>query len=640
MPPSQRLALAALAIALFPLFPAPSAPFPEDLAPPSLPPIPEGLANAWPDSWEQDFNRRAQAAIAASAAPGRFGNTFFENEKRSYPNAMFAILGGHRTEGLAFLQEEDNKAQDWNAHTLGIDYFPAFTLKGQIRKLFFFGHLLEPAYRDRMADAAKIFTGQDPFRRPHPAYRPDTEGWTPEARNSWVDIRNTDNLFLMRVTSVYLLAELAGNEGVRQDYLDQISSYVACLHHAGMAEWDSENYHGHSIAPLLNLYDFARDDRARAAAKAGLDWLFAAAAVKYLHGNMNGPSKRDYNQPAPLGGGAAKFLWLYFGQTPAPPSSHEPDLIHAITSRYRPPAATVALARKELPLPVEILAAKPDYQVWQGEWSTASHVYYETQYISPSFQLGTLLQGTQDPDVNGFKITAISSAHGAQTICSAPCSDPLKLGSPTYTSGILAPLSAVGQNGNMAIYLTAPSDKPYLWWLPADATTKGHGGLLTVRLEKAALAIWPINASIPALDPEATATVQAKEDGDPRWPTLSVFRSQIVDPELHYGFAIEIVEAPDDRAAEAFFALAAKAAPELDELPIRAAVAFTAPGEGRRVRLQWGDKPAAIKVWKDGSPFNLVDAPAAYRSPVIQQDWQGGTLSLKVGQHRFSSSWP
>lgn len=616
---------------------ATAAPYPEELASPFLPEIPAELRNVWPAEWERDFDLRAQAAIKACAAPVKFGNTFFENEKRSYPNAMFAILGGHREQGLAFLQEEDNKAKEWNSNTSGIDYFPAFTLKGQMRKLFFFGHLLEPAYRRRMTDAARLFTEKDPYRRPNPVHRPGTQGWTPEAHNSWVDIRNTDNLFLMRATSVYLLAEVAGNEQVREAYFAQIKSYVDCLHHAGMAEWDSENYHGHSIAPLLNLYDFTTNNKTRAVAKAGLDWLFAAAAVKYYRGTMNGPSKRDYNQPAPLSGAAARFLWLYFGETPQSPASHEADLIHAITSRYRPPAAVVALARKNLPQPVEILSAKPDYQVWQRDWKKADPTYYETQYISSSFQFGTLLQGTQDADVNGFKITTFSKTYGAQTICAAPCSDPLKIGSPTYAGGILAPGSAVGQNGNMAVYLTKSSDKSYLWWMPVDAVLENRGKVLLVRFDRTALAIWPINATLPVIDQSATELVQNKDEKTPRWPTLNVLRSDIENKDIHYGFAIEIVEVADDRAAESFFAAVAKVSPETEELAERAAVSFTAPGEGRRVRLQWGEKPTAIGVWKDGVPLDIVTKPAAYRSSLIQQEWQGGELKLAVGEYDFTS---
>ena len=53
-----------------------------------------------------------------------------------------------------------------------------------------------------------------------------------------------------------------------------------------------------------------------------------------------------------------------------------------------------------------------------------------------------------------------------------------------YKSGLLAGGSAVGQNGNVAIYLTAESDKPYLWLVPTDAEVVQKGGVTFVRCEK------------------------------------------------------------------------------------------------------------------------------------------------------------
>ena len=44
-----------------------------------------------------------------------------------------------------------------------------------------------------------------------------------------------------------------------------------------------------------------------------------------------------------------------------------------------------------------------------------------------------------------------------------PDGDPLKLGSVQYQKGRLAPNGEIGQNGNLAVYLTQQSDHPYLW---------------------------------------------------------------------------------------------------------------------------------------------------------------------------------
>ena len=98
------------------------------------------------------------------------------------------------------------------------------------------------------------------MRRPHYAYRGPGGGWGPDRKNSWVDVRGTENLYLMRVTSVYLFAEATGNREVTRQYKEELRRYARTLYRVSMGGWDSENYHGHSIGPLCNPYDFARDD--------------------------------------------------------------------------------------------------------------------------------------------------------------------------------------------------------------------------------------------------------------------------------------------------------------------------------------------------------------------------------------------
>jgi hypothetical protein len=179
------------------------------------------------------------------------GTTFGESEKALYPAAMFAFLTGQRNAGVKALQEEDNQAKTDHAHTHGIDLYWCFTLKAQVRKYFYFGRWLDPAYRERMREAAQIRTEQDPLRQPHPVYGkgdPSKGVWGPENKGSWVDVRYTDNLRAMRDTSAYLFAEETGNEATRQLYQQRIAEYVQTLHHIGMSEWDSPNYHSHALS--------------------------------------------------------------------------------------------------------------------------------------------------------------------------------------------------------------------------------------------------------------------------------------------------------------------------------------------------------------------------------------------------------
>jgi hypothetical protein len=222
-------------------------------------PMDDKFKNPWPAAYEESFQQRAREVIASQTDSLKAGgSTYFENEKRWYGFAMAHVLGGKAAPALKALQQQDHQHQEWHSQTEGIDYYACFTLKHQMRKYFYFGDLLDQQYRRTMFKGANQWTAQDPLGRPHAAYKEGTTGWGPDAKNSWVDVRSTDNLFLMRVTSVYLMAEETGNTDTANKYKEIILKYVATLYRVGLGEWDSENYLGHSIAPVFNLYDFAR----------------------------------------------------------------------------------------------------------------------------------------------------------------------------------------------------------------------------------------------------------------------------------------------------------------------------------------------------------------------------------------------
>lgn len=245
-------------------------------------------------------------------------------------------------EALAFLQQLDSQATE----TLGIDLHSGFTLKGQIRKYFYFGDRLDPDYRQRMWQAMSEFTQNDPLTRKADPPRKFWENSTDDCETP-VDCRNTDNLRAMRETSVYLMAEETGNESTRLIYKAHLQRYVSTLLDIGMGEWDSPVYHGHTTSAYLNLYDFAQDPDVKQLAKDALDWLFQAAALKYWRGDWNGPAKRFY------GDDAQRFFWLYFGDGPLP-TEFDLDWIHALTSQYTPPSETIAIAHRRFAKPIEL----------------------------------------------------------------------------------------------------------------------------------------------------------------------------------------------------------------------------------------------------------------------------------------------
>lgn len=347
--------------------------------------------------WILMFQLRSQLALIQLAAVENYGSIAYEYEKNSYPLAMADVLWGQQSSGLDFLQQIDEQATE----TQGIDLLSGFTLKGQIRKYFYFGDQLDPAYRQRMWEAMHEFTLTDPLTRTADPPRKFWARSTDDCKTP-VDCRNTDNLRAMRETSVYLMAEETGNEDTRLIYKQHLERYVSTLLDIGMGEWDSPVYHGFTTAAYLNLYDFAQDPEVKQLANDALDWLYRSAAIKYWRGSWNGPSKRTYGE------NAARFFWLYFGHAPAP-DEIERDWIYALTSDYLPPDDAIAIAQRRFFKPIELRRTHPHYENWKpGLYGPA---FYETVYLGHSYQLGSLARGTGG-DWNGFSLRI---ANGRQT---------------------------------------------------------------------------------------------------------------------------------------------------------------------------------------------------------------------------------
>ena len=443
----------------------------------------------WTPEMEAGFQQRAKRVIAQAST--KYGTTSFESEKRSYPKAMIDFLAGNRENSIAFLQAEDADAKS-HSHTLGIDFYSSFTLKGQVRKYFYFGKYLDPAYRQRMKQAMHLLTAEDPLKRRFPQRR---KFWARGTDNcdSWVDCRNTDNLKAMRNSAVYLFAEETGNEATRQAYRQRIRRNIGTLYQIGQGEWDSETYLGHTITAYLNLYDFAKDKEVKSIAKAGLDWLLASGALKYWRGGFGGPSKRDY--------GKGNCVWcalsthelgLYFNDSPIEDPKPSPDSVHVITSSYRPHPAIVALAKKQFDKPVELLNSKPTYENWKQGNDTAPQ-FHETLYFGNTFQIGTLAKGSGG-DWNGFKMMAFIQERGVDYFVAATGTNPKKISTSSVGGDNIA------QYRNLVIFLNDKQETPFQFFLPKSVKIETKNNVTFIRYEKTWLALTPINKDIEGIN--------------------------------------------------------------------------------------------------------------------------------------------
>ncbi len=603
------------------------------------------LNNPWPAEWEDAFATRADHALRYWSQQKLGCNSWGENEKAGYPQMMWAFLLGEKERAIAAFEAPDVQQAD-HRHTLGVDFYWCFTLKGQMRKYFYFGDALSAEYRDRFQKAAKIWTEQDPYGRPHPVYGSGGKGgmWGPDAKGSWVDVRRTDNRRAMCDSSVYLMAELSGNEETRQLYKQRILAYVRMLYHVGMMEWDSENYHGHTLAPYHNLYDFAKDPEVKRLAKAALDWLYAAGAVKYWRGGFGGPNNRDYGgSNVVLSGGAVQPLWLYFGDTVIEnPGGHYDD-VHHITSAYRPPPAVVELAQKNFTRPVELHATKPYYELWQpGEPVTPQ--YWETTFFGRSFQLGTARSREPmepwTPSI--FKMMAFNSRRGVDFVVVNT--------SPLGGHSVKNPGDQIAQYRNLVIWLR-PADKDprtFYFQVPKTARRQLERDVWFIGLEKTWLAIRPIGLSAPTdYDLAETTGEVDKRTGEPKpnprallYADEQFFRAEVLGPG-YAGFALEVGEAPEHKSFEAF-QQAMRTRSRLDISRLAEGMVTLTGGDGRKLALRHNPDNDLPEMERDGRPWDYqahldVYQPEGQDGP-IQQKWQSGTLTVEAGGKRFTST--
>ncbi|WP_460203354.1 hypothetical protein [Scytonema sp. NUACC21] len=562
---------------------------------------------------EKEFQLRSKQVLTKLSG-SNYGTTSFESEKKSYPKAMIDFLAGNREKAISFLQSEDADTKS-HAHTLGIDFYSGFTLKGQLRKYFYFGKYLEPSYRHRMKQAMQVWTEVDPLTRRFPNRQ---QFWAKDNCDTWVDCRNTDNLKAMREISAYLFAEETGNEATRKIYKERIRRNVRTLYQIGQGEWDSENYLGHAITTYVNLYDFAKDPEMKSLAKSALDWYITSGALKYWRGGFGGPSKRDYSQGNCVWCSLATHeLGLYFGDSPLADPNPSPDLVHLITSSYRPPSAVVALARKQFQKPLELLNSKPTYENWKPGGDVAPE-FHETLYFGNTFQIGTLAQGSGG-DWNGFKMMAFNSKRGVDYFIAATGTDPTQISSSSIGSNTIA------QYRNLIIWLNDKPKAPFQFFLPKSAKVESKGGVTFIRYEKTWLALTPIHLNLEGINSSATEKIREK------YPEEQILTAVGSDTIIS-GFALEIGEKETHGDWHQFQqSVLKKTRLNLSQISDKT---IEYQGVLGKVKLQHQGQ-GLPKVWRNGIFHDWRNHYAVYQNAQgsktpIYQGWKQGKLEVRI----------
>lgn len=620
-------------LAASPLFPSDLTRLDDDGTITILPPeVPEAFRNPVDPAVEEAIRKRYNALLKSwtrqedGAWGGVDSRRFFESEKWSYPHAMLHILAGNVDAGVKVLQLPDQPQHSHDHdHTLGIDLWAGFTLKGQVRKYFQFRHLLDEDYRKTMDKAIDLWTKTHPRHTPHPIYGrydPKAQGWGPNRfGNRQLDGRRTDNLYAMSTVAVYLFAEASGNEETRTRAKSELLGYIWALYNIGHGEWDSTAYHHHVFSPYLALYDYAEDPEVRMAAKLALDHFSTAIALKSHRLTFAGASKREYAPTSIQGGETMKAFWIYFGG-PDEVMDKEHCQLFFMASGYRPPPAVLALANREFERPVEIRASKPTYENWADGASDRPRSF-ETLQLGRTYTAGSVVAPGADGDLLPLRIVFNRGPVGTNAL------------TVNSESGIQRKYMGdqIAQSGNVIVWLRETKDKPFRFLLVEGGTWGQRGDRWFLDAGDTWFALQLLNLN--NFREEPLSGKDAK-----RYPSAS---NALADPGTDpiTGFALEIGERGDYQSFDEFVTAVEDAPGLVPDSEDQNKVVYTA-ANGHTLRVERNTSNDLPIIHEDGKLRDWNDPVewALWRTmreedPVISLGWKVGELEVRAGGHHF-----
>lgn len=319
----------------------------------------------------------------------------------------------------------------------------------------------------------------------------------------------------------------------------------------------------------------------------------------------------------------------YFAGLPGTVPHPERDLVHFITSDYRPPAAVVALTRKDHAKPLEIFASHPHYQNFLPQ-NQGAPKYHETTYIAHHFQMGSLVEGGAY-GVNGLKIPVDDGKENMVYV--VPSSQP--------KGNICTNRNAndrIAQNRNLVVMVTPQPRKNFATWntlLPLDIKIEDTGKVTFVDNGKVWLAFhWGANAQRGKDDAKR---IQKFKSGKSK--TKGTILGGEAPGEGFSAIGIEVGEAQSHGSYEAFKKAVLGASKFESSNIAKGEVALTG-SQGRQVGISWAPKVKSIlRNGKQHTPTkDLWSAPEG-EPEVVSLGWNTGTLKVKAGGHSFEGQF-
>ncbi|TVR15738.1 MAG: hypothetical protein EA401_02290 [Planctomycetota bacterium] len=328
---------------------------------------------------------------------------------------------------------------------------------------------------------------------------------------NWLNGRGTDNHEVMWRSAAVTLSSYRGGNARGMDWLKQ---YVRTMIAAGQAEWDSPRYQPYMLMGLLNIYDFSQDQAARAWAKAGLDYMAVAYALRNTGNIYAGPTSRG-NSHSPGSSAMDAIGWLWWGGPGGTPdrSGQLRPAVYAATSSYRPPQVIGNIARRDLPqLPFVIEQGIPNYwtgldaptlpveanqghaTIWVSRHATLGTAWYADDVCSQMIHLRAAATNAEGSNATSIVAGWPGLKDGRQTLMEGHCAVFGRKDNPQNHPYVRARHGQFAQIDNIAVGVADfPADAPDPWLY---VTTRGNvsqsNGWYIFSMGAATVAVYPL----------------------------------------------------------------------------------------------------------------------------------------------------
>jgi hypothetical protein len=250
---------------------------------------------------------------------------------------------------------------------------------------------------------------------------------------------NTENHWLMHYTAQLLAAERFTDadiwwnglprEVVHAEATRWILGTIDRTARIGHHEYDSTDYHGWHVLPMIALADHAADDLLRRRAGDMATLLIGDMALEYFKGAWAGGHAREgYRENTWTSiGSTSTLMYLYFGGPTFGPMQVQQPMGPALTARYEPPEILSAIANdRDRPRVVRKTKAP---RCINRHVDREPQPVYKTTYTSRSFALGTTQTGLPGPpagpiDLVSWDLTWEGPKHEAKIVSCHPYVDP------------------------------------------------------------------------------------------------------------------------------------------------------------------------------------------------------------------------